>query len=740
MNEYNFYKSVTNNDPYPHQVDTYKALKEGQSVILRAPTGSGKSEAVFMPYLSLRGKSVPNRMIYALPMRALVNSICGRFVEYAPYLDVKAQHGQQSESVLFDADCIVATLDQVITSYVCAPLSLGVRHGNIPAGAMVSSFLVFDEVHTFEPRLGLQSSIILAERLKDMKIPFAIMSATLPDSLVRSLEKRLDAKLIDADENSIPVRKQREVMLSVYLDESLSAERVLEHHTKQDGRTIVVCNTVERAITLYAGLLNKVDPPPLLIHSRFLDDHRAEKENAIQECFGKNGKRKALLISTQVIEVGMDISCDLLLTELAPIDALIQRAGRCARWGGKGNVVIFGVPFHSPYEKALVHKTQEVIVNHNGSNLSWDLEKELVNEILAEPYAEITKPQTGARAMMFLSKAAFEGRPSIAEKAVRESIAVEVSIHDNPFALDSKVFLLPKCRLHPGILKSFVKKEKPTVWAIRQDKEHKDDYRVHATVTRINSPDQIYPNSFYVIHSSHAAYFQNKGLILGEHGVSLEPATLALERSTNEWGQIPLETWQEHAVRTLRAFEKSILPDEEYVYNHLAAYLDVEYEKLIELFKITLLLHDLGKLTEEWQKKIGAKDSFLAHSGNIEKVALPPHATVSAYVLGDYLRKTWGPILGDAAAFAMAHHHSVRAMKVPKYRLCEGWYEIVNQTLSYTGGMVLERDAVSDLEAQKSSTTLPGHLPAFEKEMSYNLYVILSRALRLADRRAMKYL
>ena len=67
MDEYNFYKSVTNNDPYPHQVDTYKALKEGQSVILRAPTGSGKSEAAFIPYLSLRGKSVPNRMTYVLP-------------------------------------------------------------------------------------------------------------------------------------------------------------------------------------------------------------------------------------------------------------------------------------------------------------------------------------------------------------------------------------------------------------------------------------------------------------------------------------------------------------------------------------------------------------------------------------------------------------------------------------------------------------------------------------------------
>ncbi|HIC90849.1 MAG TPA: DEAD/DEAH box helicase, partial [Syntrophaceae bacterium] len=43
------------------------------SVILRAPTGSGKSEAAFMPFLNLRGKTLPNRMIYTLPMRALGN-------------------------------------------------------------------------------------------------------------------------------------------------------------------------------------------------------------------------------------------------------------------------------------------------------------------------------------------------------------------------------------------------------------------------------------------------------------------------------------------------------------------------------------------------------------------------------------------------------------------------------------------------------------------------------------------
>jgi len=125
------FKKITDHDPYPHQIETFEALARGESVILRAPTGSGKSEAVFVPFIELRGRTLPNRMIYSLPMRALVNSLHERFKGYGPKLDVKAQHGKRTESVLFDADCIVATLDQVITSYACAPLSLGIKAGRL---------------------------------------------------------------------------------------------------------------------------------------------------------------------------------------------------------------------------------------------------------------------------------------------------------------------------------------------------------------------------------------------------------------------------------------------------------------------------------------------------------------------------------------------------------------------------------------------------------------------------------
>lgn len=731
------FKDITGNIPYPHQEATYEALKRGESVILRAPTGCGKSEAAYIPFIDLRGKSLPKRMIYTLPMRALVNSLGDRFKRYTSEIDVKVQHGKRTESQLFDADCIVATLDQVITSYACAPLSLSVRYGNIPAGGVAGSFIVFDEVHTFEPLLGLQSSLILAERMKNLGLPFVIMTATLPSIFMLSLAERTNSRIIEVDEHSIPVRLKRKVILNQNLENVLSPERVLSLYNKEHpGRLLVVCNTVSRAIDLYRGLKGKIKPNPILIHSRYFDDDRAKTEENIERLFGKNGQEKAILISTQVIEVGMDISCDLLLSELAPIDSLIQRAGRCARWGGKGEVVVFGVPHNAPYDKKLLDLTKQTIFSHQGEKLTWNLEKQMVDDVLEQTFNSLANPEFRGKAMMYLSKAAFEGRSSIAEKAVRDALLVEVSIHDNPSKLGNLVLSLPKCKIHSYTLKKFINKAKPKVWLIEIDRKVEDDYRANTESIPLLSAAEVKPNNFYVIHSLYASYNPEEGLILGQKGSPLSLLIGEPRSADAVFKNIPLETWQEHSLRTVRVFEEKILPEEDFVYSKLAFWLGESKEVVLNLFKFAMVVHDLGKLNASWQRAIGANNEFLAHSGEIGKIKLPPHATVSAYILRDYLRKEWGSILGDSVVFAIAHHHSVRAAKVPQYKLQDGWYDEVCSVLSKTVEIKLPWEDLKNFEIQGCKTTLSNHFPSFEKEKSYTTYLILSRALRLADRRA----
>ena len=65
-------------EPYSHQQKALKALESGKAIILRAPTGSGKTEAVLAPFLAMQGKDFPRQMIYSLPMRVLAFQLAQR--------------------------------------------------------------------------------------------------------------------------------------------------------------------------------------------------------------------------------------------------------------------------------------------------------------------------------------------------------------------------------------------------------------------------------------------------------------------------------------------------------------------------------------------------------------------------------------------------------------------------------------------------------------------------------------
>lgn len=326
--------------PYPHQIKTAQYLLEGKSVILHAPTGSGKSEAVIFPFLLGREKQLPPQLIYSLPLRSLVESLWDRFKKYEESAGVAVgiQHGQRPESPLFGKPAVFTTIDQTIGAYACTPLSAPLRHGNIPAGAVSSALLAFDEVHLLDPNLGFQSALLIASHSHRFGLPFVLLSATLPKRLREGLAEEFgNLEIVECNEDDIPSRRDRRVNIS-WQDSLITAEEIKQKFRTKPQKMIVVYNTVARAQHLYEELMK--DQPckeVLLVHSRFLPKHREEKEKRIDKLFRKESTDKlAILIATQVVEAGLDISAPLLLTELAPVDSLIQRAGRCARWGKQG--------------------------------------------------------------------------------------------------------------------------------------------------------------------------------------------------------------------------------------------------------------------------------------------------------------------------------------------------------------------------------------------------------------------
>ncbi len=134
------------------------------------------------------------------------------------------------------------------------------------------------------------------------------------------------------------------------IESPLSADLILQDiREHQRRRVIILCNVVSLSQGLFRDLDDHHDSDGLeitLLHSRFLPEDRKEKEADLENRFGKEWQKYDdgkchVLISTQVIEVGINITCEVMHTHLSPMSSLLQRAGRCARFGGRGEVRVY---------------------------------------------------------------------------------------------------------------------------------------------------------------------------------------------------------------------------------------------------------------------------------------------------------------------------------------------------------------------------------------------------------------
>jgi len=129
-------------------------------------------------------------------------------------------------------------------------------------------------------------------------------------------------------------------------DDGGFAQRILtEHASIPDsgfGRiTLVVCNTVDRACRTFDALRSLRRTEGLeLVHSRFRPAEREEWRTRFLSRSACTSEADRIIVATQVVEAGVDLSAGCLITELAPWPSLVQRFGRCARYGGSGKVFV----------------------------------------------------------------------------------------------------------------------------------------------------------------------------------------------------------------------------------------------------------------------------------------------------------------------------------------------------------------------------------------------------------------
>ena len=360
--------------------------------MVRAPTGSGKTEAVIAPFLYQFIENdffIAPRLIYVLPMRVLVNSISSRITKYTEKISrsisVGTQHGESPNAPFFIDDIVVTTLDQFMYGYARASNQVG-HHLDIPAGAIASSLVVFDEAHMYRDGFTFSMMRAMFEILYNSNIPFVVMTATMPESLEKSLFENIKidsagkVRVTDFDlNNRIDISTENE---SIYRNNEVNIpDELLEKiRTK---KSLIVLNQVKHAQEIYKEIKTRLElvenKEIVLLHSRFTRKDRKKHEEASLGILPHKEDGKIIIpkdtgivVSTQVLEAGIDFSAELLLTEIAPADSLVQRAGRCARYKNeKGEMIIFPVEEkeHWPYEKVHLEKT----MNWLDENRNFDI-------------------------------------------------------------------------------------------------------------------------------------------------------------------------------------------------------------------------------------------------------------------------------------------------------------------------------------------------------------------------------
>jgi CRISPR-associated endonuclease/helicase Cas3 len=383
-----FFKRISGGrDPHPWQRTLLEA-ESPRTQVIRVPTGMGKTLGVFGAWayhrLERGVESWPRRLVWCLPMRVLVEQteavVRGALENLDRLWDGERDHtGKVGCHVLMggaepggdwtlypeEAAVLIGTQDMLLSRALNRGFAAGRARWPLDFGLLSHDTLwVMDEVQLMD--VGLATSAQLqAFHEADAANGFRPrltwwMSATLQPSWLTSIDTA------DAQPKWVenPVAVQREGLTSGLglVEKKLEvahvgqndakdfADVIVKAHAKlTDGPfgriTLVVCNTVERAMATFDALTKAFakapDQPALeLVHSRFRPSERQTFRSRFlnREACVEGVSR--IVVATQVVEAGVDVSAGCVVTELAPWSSLVQRFGRAARYGGTARVIV----------------------------------------------------------------------------------------------------------------------------------------------------------------------------------------------------------------------------------------------------------------------------------------------------------------------------------------------------------------------------------------------------------------
>jgi len=373
-----------------------RELKES-SVLLEAPTGSGKTEFA-LNWLD------DDKGFYTLPVRTAVNSMFERLRsvfgtvgllhgDRALYYLLNGEEDEEKQELSFSLTELnlsthlafpltVSTADQLFSSVFKYPGFEKVY------ATLAYSKTVIDEPQGYTPKT-LAAVVKAVEEVKELGGQFAVMSATLYP-FVKERLVGLGFEEVDATDlyETSPVKHRLELL------ESFDFEVL----TRVEGKSVlIVVNTVRRAVELYLKIKEEGFPVRLL-HSRFVQADRRRLESQIEKEAEKG--LPVIWVTTQVAEASLDVDFSVLITEVAPLDAVVQRMGRVNRRGKVINpdfVNVFVLRENSDkkgkvYSRDLVSLALEGIERWDGKLVAETAKRELVRELYGRENLRVRTP------------------------------------------------------------------------------------------------------------------------------------------------------------------------------------------------------------------------------------------------------------------------------------------------------------------------------------------------------------
>jgi CRISPR-associated endonuclease/helicase Cas3 len=377
-------------------------IMEPAIVLVEGPMGEGKTEAALFAHLELQRRFGHRGLYVALPTKATGNAMFRRTLKFLRSqgtdrkLDLQLLHGAKLLNDTFQnlhlsgihdpatggevragewftnkkrallSEYGVGTVDQALLTI------LPVRHNFVRLWGLANRVVVFDEIHAYDAYTGTLL-VHLLRWLLALGSSVVLLSATLSPSIRRKLAAVVDSNL--------PKKEKDYPRLSVFYPGAVeqvhfeadparrltlrvqgippdlpSVRSSLGGQLVTGGMGLALVNTVQRAQDLYrlfpegkplereglrVGKRLSDGTEVFLFHARFPAERRQKREDQALEVFGETGVREGrkILIATQVAEQSLDLDFDLIATDLAPIDLVLQRAGRLWRHARKSRPV-----------------------------------------------------------------------------------------------------------------------------------------------------------------------------------------------------------------------------------------------------------------------------------------------------------------------------------------------------------------------------------------------------------------